>query len=162
MANITIRRNGGQITPAIPTEWEPRRLFRELLHWDPFREMAPVFAEERAAFMPAFEVKETKEGYTFTADLPGVKEQDLEITMTGSRLSISGKRESEKEEKSDTYYTCERTYGSFLRSFTLPDGIDTEHFRAELKEGVLNLVVPKRPEAQPKKIQVKAGDKPKS
>jgi HSP20 family protein len=162
MANITVRRNGGEITPTIPSEWEPGRLFREFLRWDPFRELSPVFSEERATFMPAFEIKETKESYTFKADLPGVREEDLEITMTGNRLAISGKRESEKEDKGSTYYTCERSYGSFLRSFTLPQGIDSEHLRAELKEGVLTLVVPKKPEAQPRKIEVKAGDKPKS
>jgi HSP20 family protein len=161
MANIMIRRNGGQVAPAAPVEWEPRRLLRELVGWDPFREMAPLFGEEREAFVPAFEVKETKEGYTFTADLPGVNERDLEITLTGTRLAIAGKRETEKEEKGETFYTCERAYGKFLRTFTMPEGIDREHLRAELKGGVLTLVVPKMPEAQPKKVEVRVGDRPK-
>jgi HSP20 family protein len=70
-------------------------------------------------FVPDFEVKETKEGFVFKADVPGIKEKDLEITMTGNRLTISGKREAEMEERSDTYYACERSYGSFTRAFTL-------------------------------------------
>jgi HSP20 family protein len=91
----------------------------------------------------------------FHADLPGVKEQDLEVTLTGNRLTIAGKREAEREEKTDTYYACERSYGSFSRSFTLPDGADGEHLRAELKDGVLAVAVPKKPEVQPKKVQVR-------
>lgn len=66
----------------------------------------------------------------------------------------SGKRESEKTEKGDTYYTSERSYGSFTRAFTLPEGVDPSHIKAELKEGVLTLSVPKKPESQPKKIAV--------
>jgi HSP20 family protein len=135
---------------------------RDLLRWDPFREMAPSlpsFAVEMSAFSPAFEVKETKEGYTFKADVPGVAEKDLEITRTGNRLTVGGKRESEKEEKNETCYTCERTSGSFTRSFTLPDGIDGDLIRADLKDGVLTLLVPKKPEAQPQKIAVKPAEK---
>jgi HSP20 family protein len=127
-----------------------------MLRWDPFREMAPYWAtSDVAAFQPAFEVKETKEAYVFKADLPGVKEQDLDITRTGNRLTVSGKREAEKEDKTDTYYAYERSYGSFARTFTLPDGIDADHVRADLQDGVLSLVVPKTPEAQPKKISLK-------
>jgi HSP20 family protein len=119
----------------------------------------PHLAVEAAAFSPAFEVKETKEGFQFKADVPGVAEKDLDITRTGNRLTITGRRESEKEEKHETYYTCERSYGSFTRSFTLPDGIDGDHIRADLKDGVLTLLVPKTPEAQPQKIALKPADK---
>ena len=74
--------------------------------------------------------------------------------VSGSRLSISGKREAEKENKTDTYYAVERTYGSFTRSFTLPEGIDDAAIHADLRDGVLTVLVPKKPEAQPKKIPV--------
>lgn len=158
MANITVRKqNGGTIQPR--TEWEPARLMRDLLRWDPFREMMPSFPslpQLEVEFTPAFEVKETKDGYLFTADVPGVEEKDIEVTLTGNRLSVSGKREAAKEEKGDNYYTCERSYGSFLRTFTLPQGADPEHVKAELRNGVLSLVVPKMPEAQPKKISIKS------
>ncbi|HEY5373189.1 MAG TPA: HSP20 family small heat-shock protein, partial [Polyangiaceae bacterium] len=109
---------------------------------------------DAAAFSPDFDVKETKEGFVFRADVPGIKDADLDVRLTQNRLSISGKRESEKEEKGDTFYTSERSYGSFTRAFTLPQGVDADKIKAELKEGVLTLMVPKKPEAQPKKIDV--------
>jgi HSP20 family protein len=159
MSNISIRKNGDK--PAVPSAAEvardPWRLIRAMLGWDPFREMAPFPAldESAVAISPAFDVKETKDAYVFKADVPGIQEKDLEVTMTGNRLTVSGKREAEKEEKSDRYYTYERNYGSFTRSFTLPDGVDVDHLRATLEHGVLTMSVPKKPEVQPKKIAVK-------
>ncbi|HUB05415.1 MAG TPA: HSP20 family small heat-shock protein [Myxococcales bacterium] len=151
---LLIRRNTPtQAAPADPYQWA-----RELLRWDPFREMESYATDmdRAAALMAPFEVKETKDSYVFKADVPGVKEQDLDITLTGNRLVVNGKREAEKEENTDTYYARERSFGSFTRSFTLPEGADGEHVRAELKDGVLTLVLPKKPELQPKKISVKA------
>ncbi len=160
MANIAIRRDNGNKIARPPTQadWEPLRVMRSLLNWDPFREMAafPLADERIAAFSPSFEIKETKDAYLFKADVPGVRDNDLEITVTGNRLSVSGKREAEKEDQTDTYYAYERSYGQFTRSFTLPDGADAEQLRAELKDGVLSLAVPKKPELQPKRITVKA------
>lgn len=163
MSNITVRRgNEGTMAPTT-LERDPFRMFRDFFRWDPFREMAPFIpTTEAAAFAPAFEVKETKDAFVFKADVPGVKEKDLEVTLTGNRLSISGKREGEKEEKAETYYTYERSYGSFTRAFTLPEGVDTEHLAAEIKEGVLTLVVPKRPEVKARNIPVAAGTGAKS
>jgi HSP20 family protein len=156
MSNISVKKDNGSALPARMTEWDPFRAARDLLRWDPFREMAPFgLTNEGAVFSPAFEVKETKDSYLFKADMPGVKEQDLDITRTGNRLTVSGKRDAEKEEKAETYYTYERTYGTFTRAFTLPEGIDGDHIHADLKDGVLTLVVPKTPEAQPKKISLK-------
>jgi HSP20 family protein len=164
MANIVVRRgNGGQ--PQISaSEWDPFRMMRDMLRWDPFREMAPIAATTPSAvtFAPDFEVKETKDAYQFRADVPGLKDKDLEISATGNRLSVSGKREAEQQEKGETYFVYERSYGSFTRAFTLPEGIDTEHIKAELKDGVLTLVVPKKAEAMPRKITVQAGEKTKS
>jgi HSP20 family protein len=158
MANIV---RSGQAAPATTTpSFEPFRLMRELFGWDPFREMtsfAPLGAP--AAFNPDFEIKETKEGFVFKADVPGIKEQDIEIAMTGNRLTVSGKREAEKQEKTETYYAYERSYGSFARAFTLPDGVDAEKVKAELKDGVLTIFAPKKPETQPKKIAVAAEKK---
>jgi HSP20 family protein len=158
MANIAVQKeNGGKPVPAAPArEWDPFRVMREMMRWDPFSEMLPLTTGE-AAFAPAFEVKETKEAFVFKADLPGIQEKDLDVKLTQNRLSISGKREQEKSEKGDTFYTYERSYGSFTRGFTLPEGVDGEKVKAELKEGVLTLTVPKRPENQPKKISVSAG-----
>jgi HSP20 family protein len=157
MANIIVRKNGG--TAASRVESEPGRWARDLFHWDPFREMLPTLSTfanlEPAVFAPAYEVKEMKDSYVFKADIPGVEEKDVEITLTGNRLTMTGKREAEHEEKGVNYFACERTYGAFTRSFTLPEGIDAEHIQAELKEGVLTVVVPKTPEAQPRKIGLK-------
>jgi HSP20 family protein len=135
------------------------------MHWDPFRQMAPFLTveDQPARYTPDFEIKETKDGFVFKADVPGIKEKDLEITMTGNRLTISGKREAEKEESTDTYFARECSYGGFTRAFTLPEGTDgSNEIRAELNQGVLTLFLPKKPELQPRRIEVKVSDKPKS
>lgn len=165
MGDITVRKETKAPAAMTPSPArEPLRTFRDLLRfdpfrdfarWDPFTEMAPLLPQT-PGFWPAFEVKETADSYLFKADLPGVKESDLEVTMTGNRLTISGTRNEEKEEQSETYYACERQYGAFNRSYTLPEGIDAEHIHAALQAGVLTVAVPKTPEAQPKKIPVKA------
>jgi HSP20 family protein len=147
-----VKKNGGQAI-----EWDPIRAMRELMNWDPFREMAPLAAFRtpgRFEWNPSFDVTENQDSYLFKADVPGVKAEDLEITTAGNRLQVSGKRDSEHETKTDTVYTYERQYGTFSRSFTLPDGADVEHAKSELKEGVLTLVIPKRANAQAKKIQI--------
>jgi len=148
--------------PPAPREADP---LRWLLRWDPFREMTPAWAGQAASettFSPAFEVKENKDGFLFKADVPGMKEPDIEVKLTGDRLTISGKREAEREEKDETFYTYERSYGSFMRTFTLPAGIDGDHVHAELKDGVLCVMVPKKAAAQGKTIAIKAGDAKKS
>lgn len=150
MANIMTRPTS--FPTSFFTETDPFKVMREMLRWDP---LASYPAELRTAnFAPAFDVKETKEAFIFKADLPGVKEQDLEIAYQGNQLVVRGKREQEKEEKTDTYYAYERSYGTFARTFTLPYGVDSEHANAELKEGVLTIALPKKPEVQTKKIAV--------
>ena len=132
--------------------------------WDPFRIMAEMLGGDvsggwaragEAMYVPAFEVLERKDAYVFKGDLPGFKESDLDIQLTGNRLTVSGKREAEETEDNDRWYVYERTYGSFTRTFTLPEGIDPENVRAELKNGVLSLFVSKKPEAHAKRIQLK-------
>lgn len=158
MADVQVHKDDGgkKSVPALAREWEPFRAMRQLLRWDPFAEMVPTSIFEQP-FSAAFDVKETKDAFIFKADLPGVEEKDVDVKITKNRLSISGKREEEKSEKGDTYYTYERSYGSFSRSFTLPEGTDPDAIKAELKSGVLAVTIPKKPEAQPKKIAVKAG-----
>jgi HSP20 family protein len=157
------RRNRGEAPAALARrEFEPFRLMRDLLRWDPFQEMMPARSGEGAYFAPAFDIKETKDTFVFKADIPGVMEKDLALTVTGNLLTVSGKRESEKEEKEDTFYAFERTFGSFQRTFSLPDHADADHVKAELKNGELTIVVPKAPAAVAKRIEVSAGDKPKT
>ena len=142
----------GAPQPAPTREWNPWQRMRDLLQWDPFQEMRYWPTEQQAGFVPAFEVRETGDGFVFKADLPGIREEDLEIHITGNRLTIGGNREAEQRHEADRYYAYEVSYGSFSRSFTLPDGVDADHVKADLKNGVLTLHVPKKAEAQPRKI----------
>jgi HSP20 family protein len=155
-----IRRNEPAANPPVVSGWEPFRMMRDIMRWDPFRELTPLFpAMEKAMFNPDVDVKETPNAFVFKADVPGMKEKDIEISLTGNRLTLSGKREEERREEKETYFATERTYGEFARTFTLPSGTDLEHVLAELKDGVLTVTVPKIPEVQPKKIPV-GGEKP--
>lgn len=136
--------------------WTPARLYGELMGWDPSKDMGwPAFSSmDPATFSPSFEVKETPGAYIFKADLPGVKHEDVDIHVEGNRLSIRGRREAEKREDNETYHAFERSFGSFSRSFLLPEPVAAEHVHAELKGGVLTLSVPKSPEARPQKIHI--------
>jgi HSP20 family protein len=160
MANITVRNNGGEMTRA--PGWDPFRSMRELINWDPFREIAPVFSAEPAAYYPAFDITESVEAFLFRADLPGFKSEDVKVSMEGTRLLVSGKREAEHEEKTDTYYASERSFGSFLRSFTLPQTADAKSVRADLRDGVLAVTIGKLVEAQPRSIPIESAPKTKS
>jgi HSP20 family protein len=77
--------------------------------------------------------------------------------VSGNRLTVAGKREEEKKHETETYFSYERSYGTFTRSFTLPEGIESDKVQASLKDGVLSILVPKKPEAQPKKVAIKTG-----
>ena len=131
---------------------DPFALMEDMLNWGPFRDMFPW--NERG-FAPSFEVKETTDSYVFKADLPGVKKEDIDVSVTGDRMTVSGHRDEERRDEADRYYAYERSYGSFSRSFTLPEGVDHDDVQAELKQGVLTLTVRKKPEVQSKRIQLK-------
>jgi HSP20 family protein len=160
MANL-IRRENQQVSRGRDRDdsldpirsWNPFRMMDALLRWDPFRDVgwAP---SQGVSFVPYFDVKETKDGYLFRADLPGVKESDLDISVTGNVLSIFGKREEEHREEGEQYHASERSYGEFTRSFSLPDGADVDSVKADLKDGVLTVHLAKKAEVQPKKIPI--------
>jgi HSP20 family protein len=167
MANL-IRRENKNLTPSRgeyglgpATNWDPFRMMDALLRWDPFRDVGG-WSGQGASFLPRFDVKETKDGYLLRADLPGVKESDLDISVTGNVLTISGKREEEHREEGEQYYASERSYGEFSRSFSLPDGADLESVKADLKDGVLTVHLAKKPEVQPKKIAIGNGGSAKA
>src|SRR4051812_1983759 len=124
MANL-IRRDREQ-TPARVTSkvWDPFRIMESMLGWDPLSSLAPSLGTEggQITYMPRFDVKEMQDRYVFSADLPGIKEEDLDISFTGNRLVISGKREAEQNKEEGQYHLYERSYGSFSRSFALPEG----------------------------------------
>lgn len=161
MRSIVPRRQS-DVSTERRTTWDPFEMMREMLRWEPFREFEPMMRPTEGVWTPAFDVKETKEAFLFKADVPGLKEEDLDISITGNRLTVTGKREEEKKEEDEKYYSYERSYGSFSRTFTLPEGVDLEHIRAEMKEGVLTLNVPKLPEVQPKRISISGEQKAKA
>ena len=136
----------------------------ELLRWDPFGseyDAAAVWRQRGGGFAPSVDLRESAQAYIFQVDLPGVKEDDIEISVTGNRLTISGQREEERREDDERFHAYECSYGSFSRSFTLPEGTDPDNVQAEMKGGVLRVTVPKRPEVQPRRIDIgqrKAGD----
>ena len=107
------------------------------------RRVSPMGATQ--TFVPAFDVRERNDACTFEADLPGIGENDLDISVTGNRLSVSGKREAERRAENDQYFCAERSYGTFLRTFTLPDDAETERVNAEFRDGVLQIDSPSRP-----------------
>jgi HSP20 family protein len=155
MAQLTHRRGS---LPATRT-FDPFELMHEMLNWEPLRELGTPGRGTTASptyFVP-FDVKETADAYVFRADLPGVAEEQVEIQLTGNRLTISGNREEEKREENERFFSYERSHGTFTRLFTLPEGIDAENVQADLKNGVLEVRVPKKPEVQPKKISLKPG-----
>lgn len=129
---------------------DPFSLARDLLGWDPFFGDRPV-----SAFAPTFEVKETTEAFMIKADVPGVEEKHLDIAVHDGVLTVSGHREAEERKEGETFALYERQYGSFSRSFSLPDIADSEKIDAKLDKGVLMLVVPKKAQAQPRKISIK-------
>lgn len=129
---------------------DPYSLARELLGWDPFFTARPA-----SAFSPAFEVKETTDSFVLKADLPGVEEKDLDVSVHNGMLTVSGHRASEERKEGESYALYERQFGSFSRSFAMPDMADGERIDAKLDNGVLTLTIAKRAEAKPRKIAIK-------
>ena len=145
-----------------------------LVRWDPFRELEDVsdrlnrmFARPSAPrttgketmvvadWTPSVDISETEGEYQIKAEIPDVKKEDVKVTLEDGVLTIQGERKYEKEEKGKKYHRIERSYGSFVRTFSLPDVIDEEKVKAEFKDGVLNLHLPKSEKAKPKAIEVK-------
>jgi HSP20 family protein len=132
---------------------EPFRLMRDLLRWDPYRD---IYSADQivSSFMPSFDVEETEDSYVFTGDLPGIRKDDLDIQLAGNRLTITGKRESGGTKDGTKTYAQERVYGTFSRTWTMPEEVESKRVVAELRDGVLHLMVPKSPESRPQKIRV--------
>jgi len=159
MALIRRENNNREVSRQSATEayhWDPFRMMDTLLRWDPFRYETGLRSTV-GEFAPRFDVKEAKNAYVIKADLPGVKQDAVEVSVNGNLLTINGHREQEQRNDGEQYFTYERSFGSFTRSFALPDTADAQNITADLKDGVLLVQVPKRPEAQPKKITVGQG-----
>jgi len=101
------------------------------------------------------DIAEDDKEYVITAELPEIKKEGVKVTVEGGVLTISGERKFEKEEKGKKYHRIERAYGSFVRSFTVPDDADGSKVSAEFKEGVLRVHMPKSEKARPKSVEIK-------
>src|SRR5690606_25751339 len=102
----------------------------------------------------ACDVKETPTHFIITADLPGMKKEDIKLEVKDGVLSIKGEVKEEKEEKGEKFYMKERKFGSFERKFQLPKNVDWNKIKAEYKDGILNTLIPKREEEKPMEIQI--------
>jgi HSP20 family protein len=158
----------------LPQGWHPfEALHREIDQlfndfgrgfWrSPFRgsllDMEPFWRREmKFVDVPAVDIAEKDNAYEITADLPGMDEKQIEVRFSNGNLTIKGEKKEDKEEKEKDYYLQERRYGSFERSFGVPEGVDTDKIEASFKKGVLTITLPKKPEARQaaKKIDVKA------
>jgi HSP20 family protein len=155
MTNLVIRKVPVPLPSMAERIWDPLRAIRALLVRDPLAAVVRAGQPSELELSPAFDVMETRDSYELKADVPGIKEADLEVSVTGQDLAVSGIRETETEEDGDHYWTYERSSGAFTRTFSVP-GADAEHVRASLDRGVLSIRVPKKPEAQTRKIAVNA------
>ncbi len=135
--------------------------------WNPFSELMRFggdedrwpFGQYSQRFSPAVDVREEKDAIILQAELPGMKTEDVKVNLEGNLLTISGERKFEQEKTEEGYRRIERSYGSFSRSFTLPDTVELDHCDAEMKDGVLTIKLPKTAKAQPRRIDVKTTGK---
>ncbi len=105
---------------------------------------------------PAIDVSETPDKVVIKAEVPGIDPQEINITLAGDVLTIKGEKKSEREETKESYHMVERSYGSFARSLTLPAAVDQDRIDAKYEKGVLTVTCPKKEEAKPKAIEIKA------
>src|ERR1700760_566153 len=115
-----------------------------------------LWGDATVEFLPRVDVTETGKEVRITAELPGLDEKDVEVTMTSNMLTIKGEKKVEKEE--GDYYYSERHYGHFERTIALPQGIDTDNAEAKFKKGVLKVTIPKKPEAQSSRRKIELAE----
>ena len=161
----------GQVPAPATTRWphlatlrsEIDRLFEDFdlggrFPFRSLRDIEPFFRGELNLTAPAVDMVEKEKEYEITAELPGIDEKNVEIKTANGMLTITGEKQEQKEEKKKDYFLSERRYGSFTRSFRLPEGTDADKITAKITKGVLTVTLPKTAEAQKpeKKIEVKA------
>ena len=124
-----------------------------------FEDLAVSDQEEGRSvlWMPRTDVSETENAYVIRMDMPGLKRDDVNIELQNGRLTVSGERKIEHQDKGENVQRIERTYGRFFRSFMLPDASDADNVKARLDNGVLTIEVPKRETAKPRRIQIGDG-----
>ena len=144
-----------------------------LVKWDPFKELedvsnrlnrlfsrSPANTESNqemlamADWTPSVDISETDTAYLIKGEIPGVKKEDVKITIENGMITMRGERKQEKEEKSKKFHRIERSYGSFVRSFRMLDDVDESAVKAEFKDGMINVSLPKSAKAKTKSIEV--------
>jgi HSP20 family protein len=148
-----------------------------ITRWDPFREFVTIqdrmnrlfrdsYGNEgrqepdaltNSAFAPPVDVYEDEHGVTLKIEVPGIDEKDIDVRIENNTLTVHGERKFEKDEKEENYRRVERQYGSFTRTFTLPNTVDQESVQADYDKGVLKIKLAKKAEAKPKQIKVNVG-----
>ena len=144
-----------------------------IMRWDPFKDLVDL--QERmnrlfedslrrfrtvdldfsgGAFVPPVDIYETDNEIVLKAEIPGVKKEDIKIEVSDGVLTLKGEKKEEREIKEENYHRIERTYGSFQRSFTLPTNVDRDKIKATYKDGVLEVVLPKKEEAKPREVRI--------
>jgi HSP20 family protein len=151
-----------------------------LVRWEPVRELTSIQNEMNRLFntffdtpttgngganalrrwIPAMDLVETDEHFVLKADLPGLTEADVNVEVEDNVLTLSGERKAEHEDKREGYVRVERSFGSFRRSLTLPEGIDPEAVQASFDNGVLEVRIPKPEERKPRKVAIQVGERP--
>lgn len=143
-----------------------------IIRWDPFRDLITIRekmnrlfedavssrGEEKdmisSTWSPSVDIYETEQELVLSAEVPGIDEKDIEIKLEDNTLTLRGERNFEKETKEENYHRIERAYGSFFRSFSLPHYIDQDSIKAEHKNGVLKILMPKKAELKPRKVKI--------
>ena len=145
-----------------------------VIRWDPYRDLSSfadrfnralgtVAGRERdeelnlGTWIPPVDISEDKDRITLTAELPGFTEDQVEVQMEGGVLTIRGERKFEDEQEGRNFHRLERSYGTFVRSFTLPNNVDRENIHASFRNGLLEIDLPKREEARPRQIKIGSG-----
>src|SRR5438105_10338821 len=142
-----------------------------ITRWDPFQEIASLQNRVNSlfqdygrtgqeeltttgSFVPAVDVYEDEHKVTLKLEIPGIKQEDVDVRLENSTLTVRGERNFEKEEKEENFHRIERRYGSFARSFTLPNSVDSDNAQAIYENGILKIKLAKREEAKPKQIKL--------
>jgi len=142
-----------------------------IVRWDPFSGIESIFDRmmsrswprlalgdeggARLEWAPSADISETDKEYLIRAELPAVKKEDVNVTVDGGMITIQGERKQQSEEKNEKFHRVESVYGSFERSFSLPENIDTKGIRCESKDGVLTVHIPKTEAAKSKPVEIK-------
>lgn len=142
---------------------------KKMRKWEPFRELVSLrddmdrffksffgssLEEVEGFWAPVIDIEEDNDNYYVRAEIPGIKKEDVKISVRGNAISVSGERKQESETKNKTFHRVERSYGRFRRTVTLPSEIDADTVKATYKDGILTITLPKPESAKPKEIEV--------